>query len=104
MTVDEKKELYALLRTVASSLYGCAPREYEHEPVFAELPHNTAPEPHSAHSAAPVPADAPASLDAVAAAVRQCRKCGLYAQRHNTVPGTGCTAPVVLVIGEGPGA
>lgn len=105
MTVDEKKELYALLRTVASSLYGCSAREYEQEPVFsADVPDGPAAQPAPEYSSPSVHDGAPSSLDAVAAAIASCRKCGLCAKRRSTVPGTGCTSPAVLVIGEGPGA
>jgi len=44
------------------------------------------------------------SLDAVAAEISVCRSCGLCATRKNTVPGEGVSRPLVMVIGEGPGA
>jgi len=44
------------------------------------------------------------SLEAVAADVGACRGCGLAATRKNTVPGEGSIHPLVMVIGEGPGA
>lgn len=36
--------------------------------------------------------------------IARCNKCALCQTRTNTVPGIGNTSPVVLVIGEGPGA
>ena len=44
------------------------------------------------------------SLEAVAADVSRCERCGLCAGRTNTVPGEGARRPLVMVIGEGPGA
>jgi len=44
------------------------------------------------------------SLEAVAADVGACKACGLAATRKNTVPGEGSINPLVMVIGEGPGA
>ena len=42
--------------------------------------------------------------EGIAAAVKTCEACGLAATRKNTVPGEGADAPLVMVIGEGPGA
>jgi DNA polymerase len=44
------------------------------------------------------------SIAAVAADVGAFKACGLAATRKNTVPGEGSTHPLVMVIGEGPGA
>jgi len=44
------------------------------------------------------------SLEAVAADVGACKGCGLAVTRKNTVPGEGSVNPLVMVIGEGPGA
>lgn len=44
------------------------------------------------------------SLAAIAEEVRACRACKLCEGRHHAVPGEGVTAPLVMVIGEGPGA
>ncbi|MCA1951229.1 MAG: uracil-DNA glycosylase [Treponema sp.] len=44
------------------------------------------------------------SLERVAQDVRRCTACGLCQGRHNAVPGEGVKQPLVLVIGEGPGA
>ena len=47
------------------------------------------------------PAD---SLEAVAADIRACTACGLAPTRTLVVPGEGVERPLVMVIGEGPGA
>ncbi|MDR2049956.1 MAG: uracil-DNA glycosylase, partial [Treponema sp.] len=44
------------------------------------------------------------SLEKVAADVSRCTRCGLCSTRTNTVPGEGVPRPLVMVIGEGPGA
>jgi len=44
------------------------------------------------------------SLEAVSADVGMCKACVLAATRKNTVPGEGSIHPLVMVIGEGPGA
>jgi DNA polymerase len=45
-----------------------------------------------------------ATLDAVAAVIRECRKCALCEGRTNTVPGEGALDAKFVVVGEGPGA
>jgi len=44
------------------------------------------------------------SLAAIAEEVHACRACRLCEGRHNAVPGEGVANPLVMVIGEGPGA
>jgi DNA polymerase len=44
------------------------------------------------------------SLESVAADVRGCTACKLSTTRTNAVPGEGAQQPLVMVIGEGPGA
>jgi DNA polymerase len=44
------------------------------------------------------------SLEAVAAEIAACTCCGLCSTRTNAVPGEGMRQPLVMVIGEGPGA
>ena len=44
------------------------------------------------------------SLQAVAADIASCSRCGLCSARTHTVPGEGAAVPLVMVIGEGPGA
>lgn len=44
------------------------------------------------------------SLELVAREAAACRRCRLGAGRKSSVPGAGCERPLVLVIGEGPGA
>lgn len=44
------------------------------------------------------------ALIRIACEVSECRKCGLAEGRTKTVPGEGVVNPLVLIIGEGPGA
>ena len=44
------------------------------------------------------------SLAEIAAEIAACARCGLCHTRTNTVPGEGVTKPLVMIIGEGPGA
>lgn len=44
------------------------------------------------------------SLDAIAAEAMRCQRCRLSAGRNRVVPGQGSSRPLVMVIGEGPGA
>lgn len=43
-------------------------------------------------------------VDSLYRAIADCRQCRLSETRTNTVPGTGSNRPLVMVIGEGPGA
>lgn len=45
-----------------------------------------------------------AGLKAVAAEIAACKRCGLCETRTNTVPGEGAIRPLVMVVGEAPGA
>jgi len=71
--------------------------------AMSALAPNAIPDAAMADSA--LPADASAdSLELVAADVRGCTACKLSVTRTNAVPGEGAQNPLVMVIGEGPGA
>jgi DNA polymerase len=42
-------------------------------------------------------------LEEINRKIYACKKCGLYSERKNPVPGEGSDNPLVLIIGEGPG-
>ena len=44
------------------------------------------------------------SPEAINSEISSCRTCGLFSTRSKTVPGEGAVHPLVMVIGEGPGA
>ncbi|MCL2791550.1 MAG: uracil-DNA glycosylase [Spirochaetaceae bacterium] len=46
----------------------------------------------------------PDSFEKITKEIMQCTKCKLCKERKNSVPGTGVLSPLVMVIGEGPGA
>jgi DNA polymerase len=46
----------------------------------------------------------PHSLDTIAASIQNCKACRLCETRKNVVPGEGVLEPLVMVIGEAPGA
>jgi DNA polymerase len=76
---------------------------------FSESGEKTPGAPESAATAdtAPenaVPAEDEDSLEKVAEDIGHCTRCGLCKTRTNTVPGEGVPRPLVMVIGEGPGA
>lgn len=73
-------------------------------PEFAALEEAPEPEAVDRRSEAPIAPAGDDSLEAVAAEVARCRKCRLAAGRTMTVPGEGPRRPIVMVIGEGPGA
>ncbi|MCE1195623.1 uracil-DNA glycosylase [bacterium] len=60
--------------------------------------------PSAAAASAPPPETAGAELEALRARVLSCAACGLAAGRQRAVFGQGVSRPVVLVVGEGPGA
>jgi uracil-DNA glycosylase family 4 len=55
-------------------------------------------------SAPPDSTAGPDSLAEIARQVAGCRLCALHRERNRTVPGEGVPRPLVLVVGEGPGA
>jgi len=51
-----------------------------------------------------VTAGAPETIASIADEIRICRNCALASGRKNAAPGEGAIEPIVMVIGEGPGA
>jgi uracil-DNA glycosylase family 4 len=83
----------SLQQPATSNLPVAAPRAIPLPPSSAQRP------PIPAASGLPA-----ADLAAIAAAVAQCRACGLCQGRTHTVPGEGAPAPELVFVGEGPGA
>ncbi len=83
----------SLPQPAASSQPVSAPRAVHLPPSTAQRP------PLPAASGLPA-----ADLAAIAAAIAQCRACGLCQGRTHTVPGEGAPAPELVFVGEGPGA
>jgi DNA polymerase len=99
MTGEQKNRVASFLDLTADYLAGgyARPREPYRFSDDAEVPEAaaTGTEPASGGED---------SLESVAADVRACRGCDLSQTRTNAVPGEGAASPLVLVIGEGPGA
>jgi DNA polymerase len=107
MTTEEKTRL-ALFLDLAGDYLGGGYRSPPGNYAFTDDP---APAAETAAAAAAPPtaetADAELagdSLEALAAEVRACTACPLCQTRTNGVPGEGVARPLVMVIGEGPGA
>lgn len=89
MTGDEKKQLLQFL-DLASDFLGTGYRgEREEYHIDDDRPRDVA---------------GSDSLEAIAEEVRACQACKLCQGRHKAVPGEGVSQPLVMVIGEGPGA
>ena len=103
-------------RQIISYGYRCDERErYFPEITFAPKTKSDAPEIKSDASKitsdasktisdAPITKNEPDSFEKINKEVMECRKCRLCQERKNSVPGTGVLNPLVMVIGEGPGA
>jgi len=106
MTAAEKNSLARFL-DLAAAVTGSGYRLHDDPVPMAEEVAETAaeyvPEAAPLDNALPVMASGD-SLESVAADVRGCTACKLSATRTNAVPGEGALRPLVMVIGEGPGA
>ena len=94
MTAAEKTSIARFVDLAAVHLrggYGEARQEY----------HFAGEDPQDPQDVAAMHTD---SLERIAADVRSCEVCRLCKTRKNAVPGEGVPSPLVMVIGEGPGA
>lgn len=77
-------------------------------PIFSDDPEmsvgarNSTPDSERTESS--VPGEAIETIGAIASRIADCTRCGLCAARKNVVPGIGPENPLVMVIGEAPGA
>jgi len=99
MTCADKQNIANFLDLSADYLsggYKSEPREYNfNEEPLADMPPQNSKN-FSAHTGDP--------LEQIAAEIKACKNCRLGETRKNAVPGEGVNNPVVMVIGEGPGA
>ncbi|HAE23592.1 MAG TPA: uracil-DNA glycosylase [Spirochaetaceae bacterium] len=108
---NDRKLLYTALELIEDSLAG-GYRLGRRLPAFAEFDPDALSEASDRPAAAfadssfVAPVDLPDndSLAAIAAEAARCRKCRLASGRSRAVSGEGAERPLVLVIGEGPGA
>jgi DNA polymerase len=103
MTASDKDTLYHFFSTAESWLSEGTVKPGA-APLFTDDESTTLAEARSRNSIDTHEETGFDSLEAVAAAVRSCTACALAAGRIQAVPGIGPENPVVLVIGEGPGA
>jgi DNA polymerase len=106
VTKKEKTSLAAFLDMADDYLTGAFRRSHGEYTFNDEAPPDAVPASagNGASADADVSVDASTDgLEAVAAEVARCERCGLCAARANTVPGEGVSRPLVMVIGEGPG-
>ena len=95
MTAGEKTSLARFLELAADSIqdgYRSGERDYrfEDDPAAVQTP--------------PEGGGSVDSLEHIAAEIRSCAACPLRQTRTNAAPGEGAERPLVMVIGEGPGA
>ena len=81
-------------------------RESVSEVGNASAPRDPGPPPSSgsADAGTPSPEERRRRLSRIAEAISLCEKCPLFLGRTNAVPGEGVLDPMVMIIGEGPGA
>jgi DNA polymerase len=101
MTAEEKKDL-AQFFDLASDYLRDGYRRFRE--AFAGDPENAAPVPPPDFPESAPPASSPDSPERIAAEIAVCTGCSLAAARTRAVPGEGVRPPLVLVVGEGPGA
>jgi DNA polymerase len=105
MTADEKQRIAGFLDIAGDFLdsgYIRAHRDYQFEDdgVSQAEEETTA----AGNGTAEARGNSEDSLEQIAADIRACRNCSLGSTRTNAAPGEGVSSPLVLVIGEGPGA
>jgi len=96
MTAAEKNKISSFL-DIADDYFSCGYRTAQRDYQF-EDDETARQTPKIAAS------DGQDSLEKIALEIRDCRNCYLAENRNNTVPGEGAAQPLVMVIGEGPGA
>jgi len=94
---SERRELWESLAVVEDWLSG----GYHRARATPDFEAAQAREEARAALSAPRPGD---SLEAIAAEVSVCRACRLCEKRGKAVPGQGPSAPLAMIVGEGPGA
>jgi DNA polymerase len=104
MNTEDKIKTARFLDLVADALgtgYRSQAREYNFKDETPEMTDtNTEPE----TNVEPGTENKADTLEKIAAEIKACRACPLCEKRTNAAPGEGVEHPVVLVVGEGPGA
>ena len=100
MTKEQLSEFVNIIND-AEDLLGGGLKTQHQEVRIAEPRMRVQAAPVSAAASDPGAAD---SLEQIASEIMNCTACGLCRERRNPVPGAGALHPVVMFIGEGPGA
>lgn len=112
MKAEEKEQLYQVLKKSSAAILGYTAKEFEGSPQFSDdvdapLPQSPASIEQSSAPLEPSVSQAQesgATIDSVNQKIFSCARCPLSKTRKNVVPGEGVANPLVLVVGEGPGA
>lgn len=130
MKAQEKELVYKILKAASGAALGYTDQVFLSDPAFADDPEIAASAPQSltaeqdapqtaasgsvlghetvsSASAQTAAASAPsggATIGSIAQKIASCARCPLSQTRKNVVPGEGVEKPLVLVVGEGPGA
>lgn len=101
MKAAQKELIYQVLKKSSAAVLGYTAKEFSVDPQFEDdIEKSVAP----SQGQAPVLANGGATIDSVNQKIASCARCGLSKTRKNVVPGEGVANPLVLVVGEGPGA
>ena len=100
MSIDLVKAYWDLVKD-AEDYFTSGYRRVEPEPDFSLIQKSLAGERSGKAVSSAVSGD---NLSLIHKEVSVCRRCPLSQGRNNTVPGEGSGEPLVLIIGEGPGA
>ena len=132
MKAEQKKTIWQMLKAASAAVEGFNAREFSQEQEFfddseaatsmasgqfAPAPQSFAQGQNSAQSGGSLQNNnlsqgqdsdpqfaAGATIESIAQKIAACSRCPLSQQRKNVVPGEGVSQPLVLVVGEGPGA
>ncbi len=108
MKGSEKELVYQLLKKTSAAVLGYDCQAFLSKPVFFD--DTDFPQAQSAAAvshgdkAAELSSGESATIDSIALKIEACSRCPLSKNRKNVVPGEGVPHPLVLVVGEGPGA
>ena len=121
MKAEQKEQIYQILKKSSGAILGYTAKEFAAAPQFTDDVEVSAAPVQSqvisqeqaemqaqnfaaVQEQAPALASGGATIDSVNQKIFSCARCGLSKTRKNVVPGEGVANPLVLVVGEGPGA
>lgn len=101
MTGTEKKQIYTMLNTLSDWINEYPSPQYQNStPIFNDdIKSNLLNQDKISNYK-----DDNSVIENIALKINNCTRCNLCKKRKKTVPGVGVKNPIVMVIGEGPGA